>query len=75
MDVGRWIKVESSIIFTTNPKATTENFFDVFVAPYYEKQPVYLNLKDFEKHKTIEFVEIIRKMSENSRNIIFIHKP
>lgn len=70
----KWITVDSAVIFTVDPRVTAKSFFEILVEPYYEREPVCLDLRKFQRHETINFVKEIRTLSNNSDMIIFVHK-
>ena len=71
---SKWIKVDSTVVFTTDPKSITKSFYEIFIEPYYHKESVCLDLRKFERYETIKFVNEIKILTENSNNIVFVYK-
>lgn len=70
----KWIKIDSNIIFTTDPKTIAKDFFNIFVEPYYKKESVCLDLRKFNKIESVVFVNTIKELSNNSDNVVFVYK-
>lgn len=71
---SKWIKVDSTVIYTTDMKSVAKSFYEIFIEPYYKKDSVCLDLRKFERHETIKFMNEIKMLTENSNNIVFVQK-
>lgn len=73
-DAPKWLKVGAKLIYSTAVEAAAKDFYGIFIEPYYVRECVHIDLREFPREDTMKFVNALDKLCKKSDKVIYIFK-